>query len=147
MEKIFYQAKKLDVELIIDSSRVLFSKKIITPKNFGLLEITQISSENYSISGRNIVETVNEKFFLEKRKNLSSEVAKIFEDNLSIDKNFLNDFKNGQIIVGFEDHSYGFSSIPYFYWDSEKGWLKNDHYFDLGHIGIIYQATFSTSVH
>ena len=147
MAEVFSQAKKFDVGSIIDSSKVVFSKEIVIERNPGLLEISEICSENYSISGRNIVEMLEEKFQFEKRINLSSELEKILEENILRDKDFSNDFKNGEIIIGFKDHVYGFSSIGYFYFDRKKGWVKNDYLYELGHIGVLYVATLSTSIY
>jgi len=144
MGEVFSQAKKFDVRSIIDSSEVVFSKEIVPAK---ILEISEISSENYSISGRNIVEMLDKKFQFEKRINLGSEVEKILEDNLLKDKEFLNDFKNGEIIIGFKDNIYGFLSVGYLYFDRKKGWIKNDYLYELGHLGVLYVATLSTSIH
>lgn len=146
MQKEYYQESKGDYRAIINSSEQVFSKEITINSISGLFEISSVFSDDSYISGRRLIENINEVFFLNKRKNLSSWIPEILEKDLRI-KEILDEVQDKEILVPFEDPEYKFSTIPYFYWDSKRRvWIKNDYQLDYCSPGVVYQATFSRSI-
>ncbi len=129
---------------IIDAEVVSFSQQISTDKGLGLLEIRSVSSEKYYISGRNVIENVNQRLESENRSNCSDAITKIFKESLERNKNFLDLFKDGEIFIAIEDRSLGSAAIKYFYWDG-KNWIDDLYPLEPAYNKKIYAAIFSTS--